>query len=174
MYLLGRWDFLRTEWYIAIGHDIVDHSLACFCTYPPFCKWTRQQNVPKMQLSFKVVNSIAVHEKKAGLIPTNMVDALDNICRKLDIRVFNTTKNLSCKKSKFLQTSYARICMMLFLIFKRILKYSNKSHYIPMHISTSRHWNQRILRWHCCHILSDITNQTRMLHISPKYIHFKA
>ena len=173
MYLLGRWDFLRTEWYIAIGHDIVDHSLACFCTYPLFCKWTRQQNVPKMQLSFKVVNSIAVHEKKAGLIPTNMVDALDNICRKLDIRVFNTTKNLSCKKSKFLQTSYARIYMMLFLIFKRILKYS-KSHYIPMHISTSRHWNQRILRWHCCHILSDIINQTRMLHILPKYIHFKA
>ena len=125
MYLLGRWDFLRTEWYIAIGHDIVDHSLAYFCTYPPFCKWTRQQNVPKMQLSFKVVNSIAVHEKKAGLIPTNMVDALDNICRKLDIRVLNTTKNLSCKKSKFLQTSYARIYMMLFLIFKRILKYSN-------------------------------------------------
>ena len=117
MYLLGRWDFLRTEWYIAIGHDIVDHSLACFCTYPLFCKWTRQQNVPKMQLSFKVVNSIAVHEKKAGLIPTNMVDALDNICRKLDIRVLNTTKNLSCKKSKFLQTSYARIYMMLFFGF---------------------------------------------------------
>ena len=159
MYLLGRWDFLRTEWYIAIGHDIVDHSLACFCTYPLFCKWTRQQNVPKMQLSFKVVNSIAVHEKKAGLIPTNMVDALDNICRKLDIRMLNTAKNVSYKKSKFLQTSHARIY---------------KSHYIPMHISTSRHWNQRILRLHCCHILSDITNQTRMLHISPKYIHFKA
>ena len=45
-----------------------------------------------MQLSFKVVNSIAVHEKKAGLIPTNMVDALDNICRKLDIRMLNTAK----------------------------------------------------------------------------------
>ena len=119
MYLLGRWDFLRTEWYIAIGHDIVDHSLACFCTYPLFCKWTRQQNVPKMQLSFKVVNSIAVHEKKAGLIPTNMVDALDNICRKLDIRMLNTAKNVSYKKSKFLQTSHARIYMMFLILFSK-------------------------------------------------------
>ena len=172
MYLLGRWDFRRTEWYIAIGHDIVDHSLACFCTYPLFCKWTRQQNVPKMQLSFKVVNSIAVHEKKAGLVPTNMVDALDNICRKLDIRMLNTAKNVSYKKSKFLQTSHARIYMMFMILFSK--EFWNKSHYIPMHISTSRHWNQRILRLYCCHILSDITNQTRMLHISPKYIHFKA
>ena len=119
MYLLGRWDFLRTEWYIAIGHDIVHHSLACFCTYSPFCKWTRQQNVPKMQLSFKVVNSIAVHEKKAGLIPTNMVDALDNICRKLDIRMLNTAKNVSCKKSKFLQTSHVRIYMMFLILFSK-------------------------------------------------------
>ena len=119
MYLLGRWDFLRTEWYIAIGHDIVDHSLACFCAYPLFCKWTRQQNVPKMQLSFKVVNSIAVHEKKAGLIPTNMVDALDNICRKLGIRVLNTRKNVSSKKNKFLQTIYTRIFMMFLILFSK-------------------------------------------------------
>ena len=52
-----------------------------------------------MQLSFKVVNSIAVHEKKAGLIPTNMVDALDNICRKLDIRMLNTAKLYPTRKA---------------------------------------------------------------------------